>query len=374
MWCWRWNRVEVLGWLRGRGDNKCCLTIDCVPKLCCIKKLLGGVFVNINIIPDTSSLLKSAKQIFEIAEQNSLEIIIPKEVLDELDRIKDDSQHVENRNAHKVIADIAHFDIKRCHKSFNGKKNDDKIVECARNINGKVYIVSEDKTFKVKFENTLTFDEFREEFEIYHENMPNDATRVLFKHINNGDTKSALQCLQKDNIKINAYNKEGYTPLILAIKLKKFNLIEAMLQYNRIDIHKHDRTHLGMTPLAYSVQGDNIEMVKFLLKNGAKPYIANKGKNKSNTPFLMACWDNRKNAIQIMEELYCKGISLNQVDGNGYTGLIKASIKGHYRVTKWLLEKGADTKIRDFKNKSALEHAQEKNYTDIVKLLGGHNA
>lgn len=176
--------------------------------------------------------------------------------------------------------------------------------------------------------------------------------------------------MQKHNdIKINAYNSSEETLLILAIKIKDMKLIEAILKYKDVDIHKHDKSHLGMTPLAHAVQQDNISLVKLLLQYGAKPYIANKGKNRSNTPFLMACWDNKKNAIAIMEELLRYKISINQVDGNGFSAIIKASIKGHCDIAKWLLDKGADANIRDFKGKSALDHAKENAHNDIINLL-----
>ena len=92
----------------------------------------------------------------------------------------------------------------------------------------------------------------------------------------------------------------------------------------------------------------------------------------------MVCWDNRANAIEMLELLYSNGVSLNQVDSNGFSGLIKAAIKGHKRIIEWLLDRGADIYLRDFEGKNALEHAlqhnENKKRQDIVNLLRGHYA
>ena len=52
-------------------------------------------------------------------------------------------------------------------------------------------------------------------------------------------------------------------------------------------------------------------------------------------------------------------ISINQQDRNGYTALIKACINGHDECKSILEESGADSRIRDFNGKTAMEHYSE---------------
>lgn len=84
---------------------------------------------------------------------------------------------------------------------------------------------------------------------------------------------------------------------------------------------------------------------------------------------MIAAWDNKRNAITILEELLKCGISINQVEGNGYSALIKASIKGHKNIVEWLLQKGADKSLRSFDSKTALDYARENKHKEIIQLL-----
>lgn len=327
-------------------------------------------------ICDTSSLLKGYTMINDIANKQKLSLKIPKIVLDELDRIKDQKEHKENKNAHKILNNLNHKDIIKYKIDSKDGNNDDKIIACAKylantsnNIESKnIFIISEDKTFKIKYPNTLDIYEFIAKYENYSDNIPNENTKKAFKAIEKND-KITLKKLLDSNIKINAYDSDGFTLLIRAIKHKKIAFVESILSCENVDINKRDNSFLKITPLGHAVQQDSLNIVNILLQNGAKAYIGSKGRNKGNTPFLMACYDNRPNAIKILNALILCDISINQIDANGYSGLIKSAIKGHENITKWLLEKGIDTKLRDFNDKSALDYAIENNFTNIISLI-----
>lgn len=72
-------------------------------------------------IIDTNCLLSSCELILNICRTNKLKIILPKIIIDELDKIKDDKQHKENRNAHKALRTISDPTI-RIHKEQLLKK------------------------------------------------------------------------------------------------------------------------------------------------------------------------------------------------------------------------------------------------------------
>ncbi|STQ86808.1 ankryin [Helicobacter muridarum] len=329
---------------------------------------------NLSFVLDTSALLKSSNYILEIIQNIQALAIIPNVVIKELDRIKDNKTHKENRNAHKVLQAINHCKRKEIHKGkLEGDSPDEQIRHCAKLHNA--WLVSEDKTFGIyDSEKTLKVKEFIERFQSHKDDIPNAATNELFDVIRSKDINKLDSILQEKEIKINAYDDEGFSVLIRAIKTKNIALISKIVQYDDIDLHKCDKSHLKMTPLAHATQCDMPKIVSLLLEHNAKPYICSKGANKGNTPFLMACWDNRRNAPRIMETLLNNGISINQVDNNGFSGLIKACIKGHSNIVRWLLEKGADSKIRDFENKDALTHSKENKHDKIVAMLECHNA
>ena len=227
-------------------------------------------------VVDTNCLLSSCNLIFDICHKNGFKIIIPQIVIDELDRLKDNKGHKENRNAHRAIQAVNSYQCEIYKKRLNGKKPDEQIRQCASESNA--YIISEDKTFKTLHKQTLTIKEFKEQFATYLDDIPNLATEQLFNAIQKRDINQVKTLLKESELKINAYDNKGLTPLIYAIKKRDLEIVNLVCEYKGIDIHKCDKSHLKMTPLAYAVQDDNVEMVILLLKHKACAYIGNRGK------------------------------------------------------------------------------------------------
>ena len=60
-------------------------------------------------------------------------------------------------------------------------------------------------------------------------------------------------------------------------------------------------------------------------------------------------------------------------DYQGWTLLMMAAHKGRYEIAKLLLEKGADTKIKNNDGKSALQIAQAAEHEEVAKLIVEHS-
>src|SRR5689334_13292259 len=59
--------------------------------------------------------------------------------------------------------------------------------------------------------------------------------------------------------------------------------------------------------------------------------------------------------------------------GEGVERALHAATKfGHWEMAKWLLAHGADTTIRDYRCRTPLEVAVEKDYSDLADLLRRH--
>lgn len=109
--------------------------------------------------------------------------------------------------------------------------------------------------------------------------------------------------------------------------------------------------------------------MKLLIENGANPYITSEGKNRGNSALLIAAWDGSLDVIQWIVDHKNIRMSLNQSDNNGFTPLIKASIKGHHHIVKYLIQNNVDPFIRDRNAMSALDYVVENKNTAIVESL-----
>lgn len=75
-----------------------------------------------------------------------------------------------------------------------------------------------------------------------------------------------------------------------------------------------------------------------------------------------------ENKSEVASYLIEKGANVNAKDGFGMTSLMWASYNGNVELVKLLLEKGAD-KYVEVKGQTALSAAEEKGFSEIIKLL-----
>ena len=308
------------------------------------------------------------------------EIIIPQKVLDELDGLKKGNN---KKNASEAIRNIDNFNnkeklsispsyINELSDDFNKKSPDNLILSIVLKYDG--ILLTNDRGLKVKC-NSLnlevkSLDGFQNDSrkKSQKKDININLSKQIFDYIKNNDLNE-IKRLINQNIDINFYDKKGFTPLIFAIRMKKYQIIETLLKYKDIDIDKVDRNKLKMPPFAHATQKRDLKIMKLLYENGAKIYLGVKGKNEGNTPLLIAAWDGCLKCIEFI--LSTDEVSINSMDNNGFTALIKASIRGHFNIVEYLLKNNVDIKIRDKKHKRALDYAKEKKHFKIIKILEG---
>ncbi len=121
----------------------------------------------------------------------------------------------------------------------------------------------------------------------------------------------------------------------------------------------------------------NLEIIKQLLNDGADLYVPCNYYGESKTPLECAAGKSAEILNTIIET---GGVDLNRQDDNGNTILHKVcaynvnedheKAKETYRKVKLLLEKGADPKIKNDKDQTALMLASDDNYKiKTVELL-----
>lgn len=161
----------------------------------------------------------------------------------------------------------------------------------------------------------------------------------ILKASENGDLKGVKQCVA-DGVDINSSVKGGYTALQTASK------------YGHLDV------------------------VKFLIENGAKinqqveleGTPEEEGGNIYSDTALM--YASRAGHIDIVKYIIDKGADVNLKDFKGSTALIRASTDtGHIEIVKLLIKSGADINTRNIFNNGALAFALWDGHFDIAKYL-----
>lgn len=238
------------------------------------------------------------------------------------------------------------------------------------NINLKDYIAKRDST-PAGYQTILDFDEEFDNIVAYEKVFESLDKKAINAYLPNGMTLliNCINCNSPNNIE-----RRGGRIIPEPLIKKK---IHFLIRFGA-NLDKTDSNRYCHTPLEHCISIDHkgypFEIFKMLIEAGAD---YNKGsidetkqrdlriseKNEGNTPLMKACWEGKKKFVY--ELLKKPDLSINQQDCNGYTALIKCAVKRYnqkkegYRYNYYeelyhlLIEKGADTKIRDRNNRTA---------------------
>ncbi len=283
------------------------------------------------------------------------------------------AQRLAKKSSHKVF--ILHYD-----KDIPFFSDD-----TISSIKLKDYIAKRDSIPK-GYQTILDFDEefdnigaYEKAFEVLDKNainayLPNGMTLLI----------SCINCNSPDN-----KERRGGRPIPERLIIDK---IRFLIRHGA-DLDKTDNNRYCHTPLEHCISLNPkehgrypFEIFKMLLEAGAD---YNKGsidetkqsdkriseRNEGNTPLMVACWEGKRKFVY--ELLKMPDLSINQQDCNGYTALIKCAVRRHNRKKEGklcnfyeelyhlLIEKGADTKIRDRNNRTAQDWWDMGNTLDI---------
>lgn len=195
---------------------------------------------------------------------------------------------------------------------------------------------------------------------------------------------------------LNLVNKDGFTPLSIAIAKHKLNAVKKLIQagadVNRttpvgnplilaIENRAHDvldelleAPNINMNFLnsqgesaliLAATQGDIVSVNKLLAKR-ANVNITN---FDGNTPLIAAIWNGHNT---IVERLLQEPGNIDHRNKKGQTALMIAAYKGNPHIVELLLQKGAKTNIKASNGMSVFDFVQktkDENRDQIMKLL-----
>ena len=120
-----------------------------------------------------------------------------------------------------------------------------------------------------------------------------------------------------------------------------------------------ERDERGKTPLMWACLNNSVDVIKFLLSNGADLYARD---SSGQTPFLHAC---RGKAREVLALLARRGARIHDIDNDGQHGVHHVARCNSREVLELLFrELQADNHIEDWKNRFPIHHAAAKGSTE----------
>lgn len=158
---------------------------------------------------------------------------------------------------------------------------------------------------------------------------------------------------------LSATNKNGFTPLYLAVQSNNMVAVELLIQHGA----EVNQDVNGFTPVYVAAQNNFGEICSLLISAGANVTIDKEG----FTPLYAAI---KHNHVNIAEMLAKAGASINANVPQINSSLLHLAIyNGHLESTSFLIEQGADIEGRNPANDTPLLIAIVENHIEIVKKL-----
>jgi ankyrin repeat protein len=166
--------------------------------------------------------------------------------------------------------------------------------------------------------------------------------------------------------KVNIQDSKSRTPLHVAVFLKKYDAVRALLKGganpNALESERYD-------PVTIAAVANDVEMLKILLAGGAK--AGNITSRYDGTALIAAA---HLGHVEIVKLLIAAKAPLNHVNNLGWTALMESIVLGngganHTSTLKALVEAGADVNIADRNRVSPLQHARQRGYAEMARIL-----
>ncbi|GMF65975.1 unnamed protein product [Phytophthora lilii] len=156
--------------------------------------------------------------------------------------------------------------------------------------------------------------------------------------------------------------------LLTAVQCNDLESVRKLLALD-VDIEARSESN-NFTPLCWAAHSGNLEMVQYLLVEGAH---VNAATPNGFTPLLLATSEGHADVVQ---HLLVKGADPEAfITRSGFTALLMASFKGYADVVRHLVKKRVNLEVCSADGSTALHLAAEKGHAAVVQLLlaGGSN-
>ncbi|MFC4101609.1 ankyrin repeat domain-containing protein [Paenibacillus xanthanilyticus] len=198
-----------------------------------------------------------------------------------------------------------------------------------------------------------------------HETEGTNMNRLLLQAVDRRDADAVAKLVQ-EGADVNAQDAKGRTPAMIATYNNDPATVQALIDAGA-DVNIQDE--IRNTPFLYAGAEGYLEIVKLTIQAGADPAITNRF---GGTALIPASEHGYTDVVQ--ELLANTNVDVNHINNLGWTALMEAIILNdggpkQQQTVKLLLDHGADANIPDHDGVTPLQHARDKGYTEIERLL-----
>lgn len=192
-----------------------------------------------------------------------------------------------------------------------------------------------------------------------------NMNRELIEYAEQGNTEQVRQLLQS-GADINATDEQGRTAVMAATYHNHVGTVEALIQAGAdINIRDHQRNNVFL----YAGAEGMMEILRLAIEADADVTLTNR---YGGTALIPA---SDRGHVEIVQELLTRtDVDVNHINNLNWTALLEAVILGdgsekYQRIVKLLLDHGADARIPDGNGVTPLQHARERGYQEIERIL-----
>ncbi|WP_397376672.1 ankyrin repeat domain-containing protein [Paenibacillus sp. p3-SID867] len=192
-----------------------------------------------------------------------------------------------------------------------------------------------------------------------------NMNRELIEFAEQGNTEQVRQLLQS-GADINATDEQGRTAVMAATYHNHVGTVEALIQAGAdINIRDHQRNNVFL----YAGAEGMMEILRLAIEADADVTLTNR---YGGTALIPA---SDRGHVEIVQELLTRtDVDVNHINHLNWTALLEAVILGdgsekYQHIVKLLLDHGADARIPDGNGVTPLQHARERGYQEIERIL-----
>lgn len=187
-----------------------------------------------------------------------------------------------------------------------------------------------------------------------------------------GQLKAFVKSLHPYVVKavINAFDDEGYTPLMWASRLGHRAVVKALLEVPGIDVNAANE--YGNTALKNACLGDHGDVVKLLVHARGIDVNYRGNSHYSSQALVLSATLGKSAAVRQL--LLAPGIDINARNWYGSTALLGASSEGHDDIARMLMAAGIDVNVGDNSGFTPLMMASRNGQVaSVAELLSFRN-